>query len=89
MTLACNSPTGLMNPTLSNLFCSPDKRASEVEVLPTCCLVAATKIGLCFFEEKLRRDKFFDVNRFVSLGKVDFLMMPQISIWTVKNKDSK
>jgi hypothetical protein len=37
-----------MKPTLSNLFCNPESSASEVDVLPTCCLVAATKIGRCF-----------------------------------------
>lgn len=34
-----------MNPTFGNRFCRPDIRAREVVVLPTCCFVAATKIG--------------------------------------------
>ena len=37
-----------MKPTLSNLFFNPESSAREVDVLPTCCLVAATKIGRCF-----------------------------------------
>ena len=36
-----------MNPTLSKRFCNPLINANEVVVLPTCCFVAATKIGRC------------------------------------------
>ena len=39
-----------MNPTLGNRFCNPDISAREVVVFPTCCFVAATKIG--FWEKK-------------------------------------
>ncbi len=38
-------PTGLMKPTLSKRFCKPESRAKDVDVFPTCCFVAATKIG--------------------------------------------
>lgn len=42
----CCCPTGLMNPTLEYRFWSPERRARETDVLPMCCLVAATKMGL-------------------------------------------
>ena len=44
----CCCPTGLINPTLSNLFCNPESKANDTDVFPTCCFVAATNIGLGF-----------------------------------------
>ena len=46
-----------MKPTLSNLFCNPESSAREVDVLPTCCFVAATKIGRCFLRLALEENQ--------------------------------
>ncbi len=36
-----------MKPTLEYRFWRPESRARDTDVFPTCCLVAATKMGLC------------------------------------------
>jgi len=45
LTGTCCCPTGLMKPTLEKRFWSPERRERDTDVLPTCCFVAATKIG--------------------------------------------
>ena len=59
-TVTCCWPTGLMNPTFSNLFCKPLIRAREVVVLPTCCLVAATKMGRGRLVDSIRQTALTD-----------------------------
>lgn len=46
-----------MKPTFGKRFWRPDIRAREVVVFPTCCLVAATKIGRGRFVENGRHDE--------------------------------
>ena len=60
-TVTCCWPTGLINPTFSNRFCRPLMRASEVGVLPTCCLVAATKMGRGRLVEIIRENDLADI----------------------------
>lgn len=62
-----------MNPTFGKRFCRPDIRAREVVVLPTCCFVAATKIGrgrLVDVDENRRRYNAVEAVVLVALDRM-------------------